>query len=941
MAKSFSHKMQELKRVVKLHANWLIYATLGESALTKLEVEELKNYGKLPMDESLDLTDTSFFLGRMRAIMKRTEYTKVNYQEAVAKKDGKTSAVENLAIEQARLRAVLSLKTVADTIANKTYASLAQALGKAVSDAITNKVDASNLTAAYKKAAQELTSDLANKLQSSNKKNWKAAAQTELHAAKISGTAQTIANKIDIYENSDGPDSYVAVIPAKTCCKDCEDHYLDDDGNPRIFKLSELMSAGSNTDPGTDHTKRQGKHLNWKTTLPPLHPNCGCQLIYIPPGYGWDNGKLTLLNKSLFLDSLHKARSGVQGGIASTVKPKGPPSAAKEPGHPSVPGAAAPGNVAGPGRPPGVGNKPPGGSGGPQYSPCPFGGGSECIKHGGNGATMHKPNGSIMKRHQEAMARGAKPVTPEAQEAQRKQQEAAAQKYNVTPHPRDEILTHLSEGDISSAKALGQDEGKGVIDSYKVTIAGNGSGCMKPPMQFRPEVYEGLFPADGGPSLPKDSTHKSEAAAYQVSLSLGLDHVPPTVIRVHDGSQDVKHIGPTSIQHWQENYKPLMITHPDASDLSFIPKEHKEKIVNKLSEIACLDIVNNNNDRHMNNLVFSEDLSDVKAIDNGFAFAAGMAGHKNAIHRQLHREFGGLKVPDHLMTRFKNQSLDQTMRACEGLTDWQKVQTHLRMKYLAYIQEQHGYIPIEITRYAAVHAQSNNEGSIKHEDIFKVGGTPYRAPPSFGWEADDEKRVEQIKKAVDNWEMPDQLFARFVKSYTNGELGDIHPEEQALLQKMKPAFKTGTGHELENGGVADKHKEAHDKYWDSIPSWQPMSHWPKNDEQAKPLRTPPKIPENVTTPTPIAQEPGTSKQRPSKKKQMLELGTSKQRPSKKKQMLGDSTQAGGPSGAKKKLGLAPTLKAPVNIGLAPTLKAPVNKSLYIADPSARFRWTDD
>src|SRR5690606_28541413 len=134
-------------------------------------------------------------------------------------------------------------------------------------------------------------------------------------------------------------------------------------------------------------------------------------------------------------------------------------------------------------KPPGGsgGNKLPGGSGGPQYSPCPFGGGSECIKHGGNGATMHKPNGSIMKRHQEAMARGAKPVTPEAQEAQRKQQEAAAQKYNVTPHPRDEILTHLSEGDISSAKALGQDEGKGVIDSYKVTIAGNGSGCMKPP----------------------------------------------------------------------------------------------------------------------------------------------------------------------------------------------------------------------------------------------------------------------------------------------------------------------------------------------------------------------------------------------------------------------------------------------------------------------------
>jgi hypothetical protein len=72
-------KIRELSRVVKLHSNWLVYATLGESALTKEEIKELEQYGRLPMGKSLDLVNRSYVLGRMKALLKRAEYKQVSY----------------------------------------------------------------------------------------------------------------------------------------------------------------------------------------------------------------------------------------------------------------------------------------------------------------------------------------------------------------------------------------------------------------------------------------------------------------------------------------------------------------------------------------------------------------------------------------------------------------------------------------------------------------------------------------------------------------------------------------------------------------------------------------------------------------------------------------------------------------------------------------------
>ena len=389
MARTFSQKMKELRRIAKLHANWLVYATLGESAITKEDLEELKRYGKLPVEASLNLVDRSYLLGRLKALLKRSEYRQVSFEDAVEKASSmKLSPLEELVVEQARLKAGAYLRTVAADINNGIYDALSASIGQAVTEATVKGTVADEVALAliYKKTAQELASSIAAKLQTSDKKRWIATAKTELHRAKVAGHAQAIINKIDIYQHSDGPDSEVSVVPSDRCCDDCRMLYLDSSGNPKVFRLSALISAGSNADPGVSHSKTKGVHTHWKATLPPLHPNCGCQLLYIPPGYGWKAGKLDILNKALFEISLAKARPGVSSTeMSATVAPKGPVGAKKEPGMPSVAGVAAPGNVPGPGRPPGTGSStagaaapPSAGGGGRDLDPCPFGGGDDC-----------------------------------------------------------------------------------------------------------------------------------------------------------------------------------------------------------------------------------------------------------------------------------------------------------------------------------------------------------------------------------------------------------------------------------------------------------------------------------------------------------------------------------------------------------------------------------
>ncbi len=129
---------------------------------------------------------------------------------------------------------------------------------------------------------------------------------------------------------------------------------------------------------------------------------------------------------NLFLHDMNKSFGDLYKAVKINLAPKtsGAPASAGAPkapgaaGAPKAPGAAgapkAPGAAGAP-KAPGS-SKAPGAAGGNlKFTDCPFGGGSECQKHGGNGAPRHKVGGKEMQLHQEAMASKTAAKEPKAE----------------------------------------------------------------------------------------------------------------------------------------------------------------------------------------------------------------------------------------------------------------------------------------------------------------------------------------------------------------------------------------------------------------------------------------------------------------------------------------------------------------------------------------------
>jgi uncharacterized repeat protein (TIGR03843 family) len=121
--------------------------------------------------------------------------------------------------------------------------------------------------------------------------------------------------------------------------------------------------------------------------------------------------------------------------------------------------------------------------------------------------------------------------------------------------------------------------------------------------------------------------HRRERAAYLLSEHLGIDAVPPTVIR--DGP-----LGEGSFQWFVD---------ADHSEHYFTIHEQHEHLHPQLRAIAVLDVLANNTDRKSGHCLLAHDR--VWAIDNGLCFSAPFK------LRTVIWEFGGEPIDDDLLGR--------------------------------------------------------------------------------------------------------------------------------------------------------------------------------------------------------------------------------------------------------------------------------------------------
>jgi len=117
--------------------------------------------------------------------------------------------------------------------------------------------------------------------------------------------------------------------------------------------------------------------------------------------------------------------------------------------------------------------------------------------------------------------------------------------------------------------------------------------------------------------------HRREVAAYRLATAMGLDFVPPTVLR--DGP-----LGEGSLQlfvdaDFEQHYFTLFESQPELHDC--------------FRDIAVFDILANNTDRKSGHVLVDSE-NHVWAIDHGLCFAADFK------LRTVIWEFGGEEIPD-------------------------------------------------------------------------------------------------------------------------------------------------------------------------------------------------------------------------------------------------------------------------------------------------------
>ena len=119
--------------------------------------------------------------------------------------------------------------------------------------------------------------------------------------------------------------------------------------------------------------------------------------------------------------------------------------------------------------------------------------------------------------------------------------------------------------------------------------------------------------------------HRREIAAYLLSQAMGINMVPPTVLR--EGP-----LGEGSLQHFID---------ADVEQHYFTIFEQREDLHDQLRAICVFDIVANNTDRKAGHCLLGLD-DKVWGIDHGVCFSADLK------LRTVIWEFGGEPLPDHL-----------------------------------------------------------------------------------------------------------------------------------------------------------------------------------------------------------------------------------------------------------------------------------------------------
>lgn len=265
-------QLQEIKQIIEDHHDAFVVNTIGPDTVPSEVLERLQELGLV--DTKVESIKDAYVYGQLMAMMQSNKIASMSYSEFkqhLRKNPIPLSEAETHALRMAQANAGQYCKGLGNRVSIATGDILieADAALRARTEGIIR--DATALNIARRETVQKLKSDLGWATKDWAR-DWHRIAVTEKQTAMQRGVA-------DYYRDEYGGDTLVAKRAMPDACKHCQRLHNGPDGQPRIFRLRDLEENGTNVG---------RRAADWLPVVGTVHPNCQCQLVRVPDGWGFD-----------------------------------------------------------------------------------------------------------------------------------------------------------------------------------------------------------------------------------------------------------------------------------------------------------------------------------------------------------------------------------------------------------------------------------------------------------------------------------------------------------------------------------------------------------------------------------------------------------------------------------------------------------------------------
>jgi hypothetical protein len=274
--------LQKIRDIIEKHYSKLIISFLGKSVLSERELAAIKAMGVNTdnPDSMLELIYYHNFINNPVDVHSPTSVEDMKNQQSVAgllpQGEAHEFSIDNLnesaktLIEKMKIDSVARIEgIVRENNSNYKFNALQHLDRTSLADEMVKE-------SSLGKVKQKLRDSSKNA-----NRDWTRVALTEMsNAIGIGSTDRIVSNN----SNKDLNNVYVFRIPVNdvATCKWCKKFYIDSDGTPKVYRLSTLLSNGTNYGKPT---------ADWRPVTGATHPNTRTsQIIELKPGFAVQAG---------------------------------------------------------------------------------------------------------------------------------------------------------------------------------------------------------------------------------------------------------------------------------------------------------------------------------------------------------------------------------------------------------------------------------------------------------------------------------------------------------------------------------------------------------------------------------------------------------------------------------------------------------------------------